>query len=93
MPANFPCELLKEPWKTRLDHFRAYTVGHPWLLAAREELMAAVRESEPNSVILVYGPPGVGKTTLRLKAEKTLSDDLRSEMEIDRERIPVVATR
>src|SRR5271157_6014305 len=66
-------------------------LGHPWLLAAREELMAAVRESEPNSVILVYGPPGVGKTTLRLKAEKTLSDDLRSEMEIDRERIPVVA--
>jgi DNA polymerase III delta prime subunit len=91
MPANFPCELLKEPWRTRLNHFRAYTVGHPWLLAAREELMAAVRESEPNSVILVYGPPGVGKTTLRLKAEKTLSDDLRSEMEIDRERIPVVA--
>lgn len=83
-------EFPKEPWRQKLDHFRAYTVGHPRLLEARDELMAATYESEPNSVILVYGPPGVGKTTLRLKAEQTLRDDLRSELEIDRERIPVV---
>jgi predicted AAA+ superfamily ATPase len=43
--------------------------------------MKAIRDSEPNTLVLVFGPTGVGKATLRLKAEKTLIDEFRTESE------------
>ncbi len=80
-----------EAWEATLDRFRSYTVAHPRLVEARDQLIKAIRDSEPNTLVLVFGPTGVGKTTLRLKAEKTLIDEFRTESETDRERIPVVS--
>ena len=88
--AGFPRELLTRPSAERLAYFRAYTVAHPLLAEAKEKLMAAISESEPNSLVFVFGPTGVGKTTLRLKAEQVISNELRSGLEQDRGRIPVV---
>ena len=57
-----------ETWGGRLAEFQTFTVAHPRLVAAKDELITAIRESEPNSIVMVFGPTGVGKTTLRMRA-------------------------
>src|ERR1041385_6448057 len=88
--AGFPRELLTRPPEERLAYFRAYTVAHPVDADAKDKLMASISESEPNSLVFVFGPTGVGKTTLRLKVEQVISNELRPGLEQDRGRIPVV---
>jgi hypothetical protein len=90
-PPGFPRSLLTEPWSVRLAHFQRYTVAHPRLIQAKEKLVAAIQNSEPNSLAFVFGPTGVGKTTLRLKAEQIITADLRAELESDRGRLGVVS--
>ena len=51
-----------------MAEFQTFTVAHPRLVAAKDELITAIRESEPNSIVMVFGPTGVGKTTLRMRA-------------------------
>src|SRR5712692_8998973 len=75
----------------RLDRFRSFTVAHPRLVEAKETLMNAIRGAEPNSLIFVFGPTGVGKTTLRLKIEQLIAAELLSELREDLTRIPVVS--
>lgn len=82
--SSFPRELLTRPPEERLAYFRAYTVAHPLLAEVKEKLMASISESEPNSLVFVFGPTGVGKTTLRLKVEQVISTELRSGLEHDR---------
>ena len=91
LPPGFPRSLLTEPWSARLAHFQRYTVAHPRLIEAKEKLVAAIQNSEPNSLVFVFGPTGVGKTTLRLKAEQILTAELRAELELDRGRLAVVS--
>ena len=89
-PPGFPRSLLKEPWTERLAHFQRYTVAHPQLVEAKEKLLAAIQDAEPNSLVFVFGPTGVGKTTLRRKIEQILIDELRPDLEQDRGRLAVV---
>src|SRR2546428_4264825 len=88
---EFPPDRLAKPWNDTLERFRTYTVAHPRLVEARDRLMDAIRDSEANTIVLVFGPTGVGKTTLRLKAEQSLVDGFRTDADVDRERIPVVS--
>ena len=85
--------LLRKPdgSESRLDRFRSFTVAHPRLVEAKETLMNAIRGAEPNSLIFVFGPTGVGKTTLRLKTEQLITAELLSELHEDLTRIPVVS--
>lgn len=75
----------------QLAQFRALTIAHPHLVKAKEALITAIRESEPNSILMVFGPTGVGKTTLRLRTEQILIEELRPELDVDRWRIPVAS--
>ena len=77
--------------ESRLEHFRSFTVAHPRLVQAKEALMNAIRGAEPNSLIFVFGPTGVGKTTLRLKTEQLIVAEMLNELREDRSRIPVVS--
>ena len=77
--------------ESRLDRFRAYTVAHPRLVETKEKLVNAIRGAEPNSLIFVFGPTGVGKTTLRLKIEQLIASELLRELREDLTRIPVVS--
>jgi len=77
--------------ESRFKHFRAHTVAHPRLAEAKETLMSAIHGAEPNSLIFVFGPTGVGKTTLRLKTEQLLAQELLNELQKDLTRIPVVS--
>src|SRR5271165_3888168 len=89
--AGFPRELLSQPWPAKLGYFRAYTMAHPRLLAARETLLSAIHEMAPNSLILLMEPTGVGKTTLRAKVEQMLTTEMLPELGADPVRLPVVS--
>jgi len=78
-------------WREPLAQFQAFTVAHPHLVAAKDSLIAAIRESEPNSIVMVFGPTGVGKTTLRMRIEQILMQELQTELEVNRSRIPVAS--
>lgn len=88
---GFTRELLDWPWAERLLYFRKYTMAHPRLTAARESLLSAIHEMESNSLVLVLGPTGVGKTTLRAKAEQMLTAEMIPELATDSCRLPVVS--
>jgi len=85
------CSQLSRPWTTRLREFQGFTLAHPQLVEARDRLMATIQESPPNSLVMVFGPTGVGKTTLLAKVEQILTQSLLSALETDRVRIPVVS--
>lgn len=88
---GFPPSLLEGPKSARVAHFRSYTVAHPLLVEAKEKLTAAIWDWEPNSLIFIAGPTGVGKTTLRIRTEQLLTDELRTELDQDRGRIAAVS--
>ena len=88
---GFPRELLNEPWAARIQYFRTYTMAHPCLVSAREALLNAIHEVPPNSLILVLGPTGVGKTTLRAKLEQLLTAEMLPALSTDPGRYPVVS--
>lgn len=90
-PPGFPRNLLVEPWSARLAYFHRYTVAHPQLMDTKERLLAAIQNAEPNSLVFVFGPTGVGKTTLRLKTEQLLTAELSEQLEQDRGRLAVVS--
>jgi len=88
---GFPRELLTQPWLARLEYFKGYTMAHPRLVQARDALLGAIHEVAPNSLILLLGPTGVGKTTLRTKIEQMLVTEMLPELKADPGRLPVVS--
>ena len=84
------CWSKQDDSKSRLDRFHSFTVAHPRLLEAKDALMNAIRGAESNSLIFVFGPTGVGKTTLRLKTAQLIAAEILNELDQDRTRIPVV---
>lgn len=92
-PDSFPRNLLKAPNSERLEYFRAFTTRHLILVSVYEELWCAIRDSKPGSIIFVYGPTGVGKTTLLERTVTRCQETLLAELEKDSERIPIVKVR
>lgn len=86
----FPLELLKASASQRLAYFESFTVAHPKLREVYEILIRTISEPAGGSFIFVYGPSGVGKTTLRKRVEQKLIELVLPELEIDKGRIPVV---
>ncbi len=87
---SFPPELLKQSNSKRASYFDSYTIGHPQLKEASDSLTSAINDAIPGSLILVCGPPGVGKTTLRLRTEQRITTDMLKELESDPGRFAVV---
>ncbi|MEH1996047.1 ATP-binding protein [Nostoc sp.] len=87
---GFPLELLTRPTTERLAYFKQYTVAHPRLKEVYEILMRTIAEPAGASFIFVYGPSGIGKTTLWLRVEKKLKELALPKLESDRARVPVV---
>jgi energy-coupling factor transporter ATP-binding protein EcfA2 len=73
-PIPFPRRLLHQSPQLRLDYFKAYTVAHPALKQADQAVWNALREPSGASLVFVFGPTGVGKTTLLAQIEKRLMD-------------------
>jgi len=75
----------------RLEHFRNFTMAHPRLAQARDELMDAIDGAAPGSLVFVLGPTGVGKTTLRMKIEDLLVHQMAQALAADPGRLPFVS--
>jgi len=87
---GFPRELLQAAQSERLGYFRAYTIAHPRLKAVSDALWRAIQEPAARALILVIGPTGVGKTTLRLRMEQELQQRFLAAGASEPGRIPVV---
>jgi hypothetical protein len=88
---RFPLELLEQPAQARLAYFVGKVVAHPRLREVHDTLLRAIQEPAGASLILVFGPTGVGKTTLRRRLEQQLSEAALPDLERDPGRIPVVS--
>ncbi|MEH1787756.1 MAG: AAA family ATPase [Nostoc sp.] len=88
---KFPQSLLLQSPLVRLAFFDNYTMAHPRLEETFNLLKLLVSNSGESRVIFIYGPTGVGKTTLRLLIEKWLIETNRLELEADRGWLPVAS--
>jgi hypothetical protein len=88
--SQFPSELLQKPINERLAYFEAFTVAHPRLKEVYDALMRTINEPAGASFIFVYGPSGVGKTTLKQRVEQKITEAYKSELINDKGRVPVV---
>jgi archaellum biogenesis ATPase FlaH len=87
---GFPRNLLKQPESARYGYFRSYTVAHPKLREANENLSNAIGEAIPDSLIFVSGPAGAGKTTLRRRTEQRITTEMLKDLNEDPGRFAVV---
>ena len=87
---EFPPELLSQPPATRLAYFRDKVVAHPHLKETHQRLWQAIQQPSGISLIFVFGPTGVGKTTLRCRLVQQLWEAGQPAIEQDPGHIPVV---
>lgn len=73
--SGFPLELLEQSPTAKLQYFKNITVPHYHLQFALNQLLLNLQEPADISVFFIVGPTGVGKTTLRLRAEKVLLEE------------------
>ncbi|AFY57347.1 hypothetical protein Riv7116_4939 [Rivularia sp. PCC 7116] len=71
----FPEELLLQSSQIKTSYFKSITVPHKKLKRALDTLLLNILEPADTLVFLVFGVTGVGKTTLRLRLEKLLSEE------------------
>ena len=86
---GFPRGLLRRPIEDRLTYFKNYTMAHPNLLEVSQRITDAVRDAEA-PLIFLFGPTGVGKSTVLLRVSQKMTESLLLDLESDKGRIPIV---
>jgi energy-coupling factor transporter ATP-binding protein EcfA2 len=84
-----PQSVLSQSITDRLAYFHRYTMAHPKLLDAAHTLMQAIEEPAGISLIFLFGPSGVGKSTLLRRLQQRLLEAAQPNLEIDKGRIPI----
>jgi len=64
LPPSEPDGPLALTAQNRLDHFKAFAARHPLLDRVEHEVLHAIWEPAGFAYLLVYGPSGVGKSTM-----------------------------
>lgn len=90
---RFPPELLDQPWEARVDFFKNYISFHRLLRDTYEKLRSAIRIPTSGRIIMVYGPSGVGKTTLREGIQRKITEEMMPQLIADPGRIPIVGVK
>jgi len=83
-------DLLGQPPSVRVQYFKDFAVAHTLLVEAKDHLMEAITDSAPNSLVMVLGPTGVGKTTLLTRVRQLLNQNALNDVP-DPTRLPVVS--
>ncbi|GGE81295.1 ATP-binding protein [Priestia taiwanensis] len=89
MSREFPIELLEKPLAERVNYFNDFTVAHPFFIVAYNTLFQRIMNPSMKSIFLVYGPSGVGKSTLIRKVAKRIIDALMGRITEDPGFIPI----
>jgi energy-coupling factor transporter ATP-binding protein EcfA2 len=75
-----------------VEAFRARTIAHPILRQVDVEARQAVTALNSKNIVLIYGPTGVGKTTLIRRIKRALDEEIADELRADTTRamVPIV---
>ena len=87
---GFPKELLNQSPEDRLTYFEQHKIDHPKLKKVSNQLLDAIDKRDKGSLIFIYGPTGVGKTTLKEKIVEKLIERSLEQLKTDKGKIPVV---
>jgi hypothetical protein len=74
----------------RLQAFKR-TIAHPHLAAADQALRQAIAETGGASIVNVFGPARVGKTTMKNHVMRTILTELLPALQHDSERVPLLS--
>ena len=88
---TLPDGLLLKSKVDRFEYFKNKVFGHDQLLKVNDELLNTILYPTDVSLILVYGPTGVGKTTLRSRMEQKILEFEYEAMVRDPGYLPVVS--
>ncbi|MEH7459150.1 AAA family ATPase [Bacillus sp. JJ1127] len=86
-----PEDLLNDPIEVREEYFMNRNINHPHLRTAFKDVMEKIMDSKKGKVYLVFGPTGVGKSTLFLRVKNEILSLNEAEMQRNRGIIPVVS--
>jgi DNA polymerase III delta prime subunit len=86
---TFPRELLQQSKEERYMYFKNKVIGHDRLLEVDQVVLHAIHYPTSISLILIYGPTGVGKSTLRIRIVRKLLESERETMLLDPGYLPV----
>lgn len=89
--SKYPRVLLSASLDEKLRFFRSAIINHPNIDNAQRELLSTISMATSDSLIFVFGPAGVGKSTLCNSTAIKIIDELLPELESDSERIPIVS--
>ncbi len=89
-PEGFPADILTQPAAERLAFFTNRMVAHPRLKAVHEAVLQVLRQPASTALLVVFGPTGVGKTTLRLRLEQQLWAEAVAASAGPLEQVPIV---
>src|ERR1051325_4334054 len=86
----FPLRLLNAPPEERVNYFFEYKTFHPRLREVDKYLWRAIHTRLEDTIIFVFGPTGVGKTTLTEGIKRALVKEARRKLSAteNRQRAP-----
>ena len=87
--SDYSKDLLAASDAEKINYFRNFTVVHRLLKQAYEEFLDAVNNPGGASLILLFGPTGVGKTTLLAQVMKIIFEQNQALMMQDRAYLPI----
>ena len=90
---SFPPSLLAEDTATKKQFFKEFITAHPIMDEVLKCLCDAIDDADRDSLICLYGPSGVGKSTLRNKVATDLTTKLLPELETNTSRLSVISER
>lgn len=88
---KFPRELLSSDAAARRAFFHKFTIAHPVLIEMKKALLEAIEDADSDTMIVVYGPTGVGKSTLRHAVRKIQCDRMAALLQNDLTRMDVIS--
>ncbi len=74
--------------RSAVSAYKELTINHPYLKLAVKRLGLAIRQARKGSIVFMFGPTGVGKSTLASHMKKKINSEFQAEGGYDRSIMP-----